>query len=207
MTSLFSPYIKALRLALPLLLLVSAGLSLIAYAIVANMGATHQAHFSYLISLSEREDAGEFRFDGFYALQATDLFASTLAEWIQAPETIVASYAQAELPLPTHNSRQLTQRIRADKAASQLVQVTVRGASADESERIAQALQHVMEEYVVRYHDQGIPALHFRIVPTDTWTSVSTLSIPVIVITTFLFSLFLGMNGVLLVESIKQQKE
>lgn len=199
----FKAYWQRVRLALPWLLLASFAAGVVAYVIASSYPPAHQVHFSYLISLSEREAAGEFRFDGFYALQATDLFAQTLARWIQTPEVIVAAYREAGLTPPTENPRQLTRLIKADKTAPQLVQVTVEETSEEKAGQLTTALQTVMEKNVAAYDDQGIPAIAFRVVATDPWAGKNEVSVPVITTATFVFVFLLALNGVLLLYSVR----
>jgi hypothetical protein len=167
-------------------------------------GTTHEVYFSYIISLREREAGAAYHFDGYYALQATDLFAATFARWLGAPETIVAAHSRAGLPLPGADARQLSDSVRAERTAPQLVQVTVRGRTSQEARGLAQGLRDVMVRYVDDYHDQGIPALRFSATATNEWTGVRQISLPVIAISTFVFSLLLGVNAVLFWESVRR---
>lgn len=196
-------YRTAVTRHLPLLLGISLLTAVLAYGIATRLGPTHQVHFSYLISLSEREPSTEFRFDGYYALQATDLFATTLARVIGTPEVIVAAHQAAELPLPTTDARQVTRLVRAEKTAPQLVEVTVSGDNQETALRLAEGVKQVVDHEVARYHEQGIPALRFRTVPTAVWPSTQALALPLITVATFVAALFLGINLVLLTESFK----
>lgn len=200
----FLPYIAAVRGAFLRLLLVSVAVGVLAYAVVHRLGPTYEVHFSYLVSLSERETVPEYQFDGYYALQATDLFAATLARWATTSEVIVAAYSAAGIDSPTDDPRALGRSVAAVKSAPQLVEVTVRGKQRDEVERLAVGLRRVMEQNVARYHDEGIPALHFRVVATEPWVGTTRLSASVIVSAVFIFTFLFGVNGVLLLESLRR---
>jgi len=192
------PYWDAAKRYLPVLLVISAAASVVAFVLANASDIKYQAHYSYLVSLSQREAAQEYRFDGFYALQATDLFAATLARWVQTPETIVAAYERAGVALPTKAPRDLTKLMRAEKTAPQLVQVTVEGRDERQARELSRALASVMEENIKRYHDQGIPAVTFGVVATDTWVGYSKISVPIITSATFFFTLFFSLNVLLL---------
>lgn len=204
MLDTFSYYWLSVQRALPRLLLFSVAVTFVVWLVVSSVGPTHQVHFSYLVSLSEREAASEFRFDGFYALSATDLFSATLAQWTTTPEVVVAAYDRAGLALPSHDPRVLTRAISATKSAPQLVEVTVKHKDSAAAEQLAQGLRQVMERNIEQYHDQGIPAARFRVVATQPWLGTTTLSVPIITLATFLFVFLLAVNGVLLIESIKR---
>ncbi len=201
-------YLSRFRQYLGLILVVSILGGLLAYAIASRTGRQYQVHFSYVVSLREREDSNEFRFDGFYALQATDLFSQTVAEWISTPEIVVAAYKEAGLPLPGTDPHAVSRIIEAKKTAPQLVEITVKEKTADRAHKLTEGLKVVMNKNIEMYDTQGIPALQFRIVPTEPWTGSSELSAPLIGSATFLFLLFVGINLVLLLISFEgSQKE
>lgn len=186
------------------ILLVSLVVTVAAWLIVLRTGPMHTVHYSYLVSLSEREKADDFSFDGYYALSATDLFAATLASWISAPEVVVAAYAEADLALASRDARDVVQAVTAEKKSPQLVSVAVRHKNQAVAERLARGLQSVIKENVEQYNDLGIPALTFRVVATEPWTSVRQVEVGVVVVATFLFVFLALINGVLLIESIRR---
>lgn len=186
-----------------MLLLFSVLAAVVALVIVKRFDPTHEVHFSYLVSLSERDQVSDFRFDGYYALQATDLFAATLARWVSTPEVIVAAYEAAGLPQPSADPRKLARAVRAEKVAPQLVTVTVRSGTREESEKLAAGLRQVMSGNIARYHNEGVPAVAFTVIASEPWSGVVRLSAPVVVTATFLFTFLLGLNGILLIESLK----
>ncbi len=203
MSDTVTAYWQALLRRLPLLLLLSFLAGAIAYGISSSVAPVHVVHFSYLVSLSQREAASDFRFDGYYALQATDLFASTLAKWIQTPEVISTAHQEAGLKLSSTDPRTIRRMVNAEKTAPQLVEVTIRDADSARAEQLGEGLRTVMEKNIALYHDQGIPALTFRAVPTASWTGKPAVATNVITIATFIFALFISINVVLFRESLR----
>lgn len=175
---------------------------LLAYGIATRGRPRYEVHFSYIVSLAQRERAPEYRFDGYYALQATDLFTTTLASWIGAPEVGVAAYAEAGLPAPA-DARAISHAIRAQKAAPQLVQVTVREDSEGMAASLAAGLRTVMATNVAKYQDEGTPELMFRAVPTDSWTGTVRPPVLVVAAATTAFVLVAGVNLVVFLAAVK----
>jgi hypothetical protein len=196
-------YATVVRRTLPRALLLAAAAALLAYAVVYRVGVVHEVYFSYLVAMSEREPSSEFRFDGYYALQATDLFATTLSSLLTAPETIQAAYEAAGLPLEERSARALGRTVSAQKMAAQVVQVVVRDADAQRAERLVHGLQRVAEQEVARYHQEGVPAVQFRVVATEPWMGESRWSVPVVVGVVFVFTLFLVLNTAVLTASLR----
>jgi capsular polysaccharide biosynthesis protein len=192
--------------ALPLLLLISLFFSASVFSWMHYHKPSSEVHFSYLISLSERDLKTSYSYDGYYALQASESFAETLAFWIQTPEMVVSAYRAANIPLPTTDARVLVKSIRAKKSAPQLVQVTIYSKDEGQAKRLAEGLRQAVEENMNIYHDEGIPDLKFKAVPTGPWLGKQRVSVFVIVFTVFIATLLLGINVVLLKESLNDSK-
>jgi capsular polysaccharide biosynthesis protein len=200
----FKPYISALRRYLPVVLVVTVVATLIAYGVASRFKPTYQVHFSYVVSLTQRDVTPDYRFDGFYALQATDLFAATLAGWIKTPEHVVAAYEEAGIVLPSRDAREVVKAVEAVKTGPQLVQVTVKGEKEEDAQDLAKGLQTVIERQVENYHDKGTPAIGFAVVTDTSWTSLQTVPITMIAAGTFVFVFLFLLNAVLLLESVKR---
>lgn len=202
--SVFEQYWRAVQQKMPVVLMISFVLAVIAWLIVRGIGVGYEVHFSYLISLSQREEVADYSFDGYYALQATDLFTATLAQWIKTPEVIVEAHKESKVDFEVSDPRALSRKISAVKSAPQLIEVTVKGKNREETERLAEGVRVVMNRNVERYHNEGIPALRWRVVETEPWVGQQKLSMIPIVAATFIFAFFMGVNMVLLAESVKK---
>lgn len=186
------------------ILLFSAAAALLAGLIVEGVGETYQVHYSYWVSLSGREEADDFRFDGFYAIQATELFAETLAAWLTAPETIVRAHEAAGLAVMDLNPRGLAERVSAVKKAPQMVEVTVKGKDQKKTEELAAGLRTITMDKIGQYPQDGIPGLRYNAQASNPWTGTVSLSRPIVTGAVFIFVCLLGINLVLLKASWKK---
>jgi hypothetical protein len=201
--SSFHRYWLAWQRQLPWILGLTLLVTMLVYEGAKRLPATQQVHFSYLVSLAERETGSVYQFDGYYALQATDLFTTTVSQWVQTPEVIVAAYQAANLAVPASDPRTLLQHVVATKTAPQLVTVTVKDSDPQVAQKLTEGLQTVMNRNVELYHEQGTPALTFRIVATPSWLGVQRLDVRLITGATFILMLIVASNVVLLRESIR----
>ncbi|MBI4093234.1 MAG: hypothetical protein HY420_04895 [Candidatus Kerfeldbacteria bacterium] len=108
-------------------------------------------HYTTSLSLSvnrvNKESTSDYQYDGFYALQAADLFAQTVVSWLQAPPVLVEIYEQAGLTPPTVGSlRRLTTRFKTKKYSAQNIVVTYSSATADEASKLAAELTKNMQQ-------------------------------------------------------------
>lgn len=168
---------------------------------VARIGARWTVHFSYVVSLKEREATNTYRFDGYYALQAIELFTKTLAEWVVAPEIVAQAHQAAGLPIPSG----ILKVIEAEAAAPQLVRVTVWAGGPAEAEQLAAGLQAVVGDLLQRYDTTGVPAVQFQVVTTQWWGAAAGLNRTMVAVATGLLVLFIGVNLVVLRESLRYE--
>ncbi|MBI3255585.1 MAG: hypothetical protein HYZ63_01290 [Candidatus Andersenbacteria bacterium] len=199
-----SSYLALLKRRLPMILLMSVVAALVGYGVASRIKPSHIVHFSYTVSLAQRDNPTDFRFDGYYALQATDLFASTLAGWMKTPEHVVEAYREAGLTLPSTDARDIVQVVDVVKSGPQLVQVAVKSESKIQAEALASGLRSVIGRQVKTYHDKGIPAVAFTVVADTPWTGLQALPIRTITSGVFVFVFLFLLNGLLLMESIKK---
>lgn len=176
--------------ALPWLLALSVLVALLAAGTVSRFGESWTVHFSYVVSLKEREAATAYRFDGYYALQAIELFTKTLAEWVVAPEMVAQAHRAAGLPEPTG----ILKAIEAEAAAPQLVRVTVRASDRAQAEQLAAGVRAVVAS--------GVPA-EFQVVATEPWATTAGLNKKVVGLATGALVFFVGLNLVVLRESLR----
>lgn len=93
------------------------------------------------------EPTSDYQYDGFYALQAADLFAQTVVSWLQAPPVLVEIYEQAGITPPTVGSlRVLTTRFKTKKYSAQNIVVTYSSATKEEAAELAAALTKNMQQ-------------------------------------------------------------
>lgn len=164
--------IEALYKALIPICIISVLVGIITYGIVRKAPPTYEVHFSYTVAMQQRDAASGFRYDGYYSLSGTELFSGTLASIISSPETIVAGYRNANLPLPTQDPFGLQKKVVAEKAAPQLVQVTIQGASQHDAEVLAHGIATATQAAVDAYNKGGSGTVPFAITQTQPWTGI-----------------------------------
>jgi len=181
----------ALRRNFFLILGVSIVISILAYGIAKKVPGVYEVHFSYMVSMELQDTPSAFRYDGFYALSAADLFSATLASIAISPETIVAMFHRAGISLPTQDATDLGRIVRSKKEASQFVHLTVRDSSKNNAEKLTTALISVMNERIEEYSKKGLSSISFQVIPTQSWTSYSAIK-PLPVASSLFMLVFVG---------------
>lgn len=189
---------------IPVLLIASIIAGIVAYGVASRLPVSYDVSLSYVVSQESRDPVSDFRYDGYYAISATDLFTTTLASWIVSPETVVRFYEKAHIPLPTEDPISLSKRIIAIKAAPQLVNITVKHPSKLEAEKLAAGIAQVVPAFVEQYNTTGSPASRFAVVASSPWTGVSRIAPLPISLIVFVFVFIVGVLWTLFTQALKR---
>ncbi|MEK7500153.1 MAG: hypothetical protein AAB649_06120 [Patescibacteria group bacterium] len=195
--------VDALRRNFFLVLGISIIVFIISFGIAKKIPGTYESHFSYMISLEQKDAPSAFRYDGYYALSAADLFSATVASIATSPETIVAMFAEAHIALPTQDAIDLSRLVTSKKEAPQLVRLSVQSASKSNAEKLSASLILVMNKRIAEYNEKGLSSVAFRAVPTQVWVSYNAIK-PLPVAASLFMLVFVGGNiAVLFRESVR----
>ncbi len=82
----------------------------------------------------------DYQYDGYYALQASDLFSDTVVSWFLTPSVIVDIYNTANVPADVTDLTALTSRFNIKKYSSQNIVVKYSVGNKDDAMKLATAI-------------------------------------------------------------------
>jgi capsular polysaccharide biosynthesis protein len=91
------------------------------------------------------EEGQDYKYDGFYTVQANQMFSDSIETWLEAPDFVNLVYNQAGITSPQSISA-LKDRFDFDKVISQSVAVRINAGSDDEAKKMMEAMIVVMKE-------------------------------------------------------------
>ncbi|HPH78920.1 MAG TPA: hypothetical protein PLH65_02450 [bacterium] len=91
------------------------------------------------------KSADNYKFDGYYAVEANQIFSDSIETWLEAPDFIQLVYDKAQVQSPEKMSS-LKGTFDFDKVISQSVAVRLNGGSKDEVNKLMNAMISVMKE-------------------------------------------------------------
>lgn len=101
---------------------------------------------SLAVSREGRQDTQDYKYDGYYSLQASELFSETVVSWFLSPEVVTDIFEKAEIDPETENLRELSHIFDAEKLAAQNVLVKFKTSNKDDAEKLSRAMQEVVTE-------------------------------------------------------------
>jgi len=100
---------------------------------------------SFAINRTNREATNQYQYDGYYALQASDLFAQTVVSWFSTPSVLLEIYQQAKLDPAIQSVNSLPARFSVRKYSAQNIVVKYTETDNDRATKVADGLKTVME--------------------------------------------------------------
>lgn len=117
-------------------------------AVVAATALPPRYHTSLALAITiHRQDTQEYQYDGYYALQAADLFSQTLMSWFTTPAVVRDILNRAQRADSQGSLEQSQGVFRVQKASGQNVVVSYASLSRDEADRIAESIRQVVTEH------------------------------------------------------------
>ncbi|MFH1750005.1 MAG: hypothetical protein ABH837_03915 [bacterium] len=116
---------------------------------------------------SSIENPDYYEFDGFYAIQSSQLFANTVSGWLSSPDIVKSIYQEANLDLETKNIEELRERIKTSVKSTQsqnnLVDAVFKAKSNLELKKISDATYNVLSQRVEQFNKSTGNKITYRI--------------------------------------------
>lgn len=104
-----------------------------------------QASLSFAVNRISTVASQEYQYDGYYAIQAADLFSQTVVSWFSTPPVLRAVYEAAALTADVTSLADLTRHFKVKKVAAQNIVVTITESNRTRAEQLASAVTTTMQ--------------------------------------------------------------
>lgn len=148
---------------------------------------------SFAINRVNKETTPDYQFDGYYALQASDLFAQTVVSWFSTPSVLQEVYTKAAIDPDLTTAESLVSRFKVKKYSAQNIVVRFSESTTDRAQKMAAALKSVMESQASALNQNSAGKSLFAIVGQTPVITDSRPNIALIAAATAVLSLLLGL--------------
>ncbi len=135
-----------------------------AYIAAATRPVMTGVSMSFAINRTNKEATAQYQYDGYYALQAADLFAQTAVSWFSTPSVLREVYDQANLDPEIRSLNSLPARFSVKKYSAQNIVVKFKERTTDRANSVAAAMKVVMEAKASRLNQSADGKSLFEIV-------------------------------------------
>jgi len=122
---------------------------------------------SFAINPINRQNTSEYQYGGYYALQATDLFAQTVISWLATPSVLQEAYTAAKIDPEIKTVDSLPARFKVKKYSSQNIVVRFSERNEVRATELSRSIRQVMEQKASQLNQTADNKSTFEIVGTD----------------------------------------
>ena len=137
-------YLKIIKKNSKLILTISIITAVSAFVFSATQPAKYETSLSLSVMKDKTQTTDDFKYDGYYALQASEIIAASIEQWLESPEVVNAIYQKAEINQDFKNIKSYTKRFTARKMSTQYVEVKFESKTRKEAEKISVAVVEII---------------------------------------------------------------
>ncbi|MDD5566932.1 MAG: hypothetical protein PHH01_01940 [Patescibacteria group bacterium] len=190
---------KNLVIILALTLIVGAA----AYVFSQYSPTYYKTSISFAVNRVNKQETAEYQFDGYYAIQASDLFSQTVVSWFYTPSVLLEIYDQAKVDPQIDSLERFTNRFKTKKYSSQNIVLTFRERDRATAEKISQSIIEVVQKRGADLNRTADQKALFEVVGSQPVIVEANPAVVLNTIVGLMFGLFLSLGLIYLVRYFK----
>ncbi|NOQ68307.1 hypothetical protein GQ568_02605 [Patescibacteria group bacterium] len=139
-------YLKIIKKDLKLIIIIGIITAVSAFLFSAMKPAVYETSISLAINKNKTQNTDDFKYDGYYALQTSEMLADTIVEWTKSPTIVNSVYQKAEVNQNFKNIKSYTKKFMAKKMSSQHVEVKFKSDTRENAEKISLAIVEIISD-------------------------------------------------------------
>ncbi|MFA6512464.1 MAG: hypothetical protein WCV86_05075 [Patescibacteria group bacterium] len=100
----------------------------------------YDTSISFAVNRISRQDTPDYQYDGYYAIQAADLFSQTIVSWFSTPSVLLEMYRNAGIEPEITSIDAFSNKFRTRKYSSQNIVLRFHEATRERAEQISQSI-------------------------------------------------------------------
>ncbi len=183
-------YLSVFKRQIKLIIVITFVVTLTAFLVTLIIPVSYKTSVSFLISRADRQKTEDYQFDGYYTIQASELFANTVVGWCKTPSITSEVYKKAGFSASEVDIKDLSKKFKAKKTSSQIVEVQFIQKNEQEANNLVYALINTLEEQTNIIYQKKDQDISFEIIASSPVLSESHPNTVLNVLIGFLSGLF-----------------
>lgn len=166
--------------------------TILAVSFAVTRSVSYSTSIAFTVNRINKQDVKEYQYDGYYALQASDLFTETVVSWFLTPSVIVEMYDAAAVPANVRDLSSLTARFKIKKYSSQNLGVTFTSSTESDAAKLSAAVVKTVEYKASQLNQSADRKALFEVVGSKPVTVERSRQVPLVGIVGFILGVFLA---------------
>lgn len=131
---------------------------------------TYDNDLTILVARSGTQATSDYKYDGYYAAQASDTFADNVSQWLASASLVSEIYSRAKIAADFGNLKAFSKAFKAEKLSSQYVEVRYQTKDRESAVKLARSIADVLQEKADSLSKAGNDEMSFKIIYNDPFT-------------------------------------
>ncbi|MBI3115460.1 MAG: hypothetical protein HYZ09_03145 [Candidatus Kerfeldbacteria bacterium] len=151
----------------PFIIVVTLLAGVAALVVAWSRPVRYETSISFAVNRINQGPTDQYEYDGYYAIQAADLFSQTVVSWFSTPSVLREVYDNAGLSVDVSSLNSLVRRFSTKKEAAQNIIVTFAESTEERAAILAEAVTTTMQERAAALNQTADETALFEIVGTN----------------------------------------
>ncbi len=156
-------YIKVIKKNIKIILAIAVLVTVSSYIFSTTRPITYETSLSLFITKEGTQETDNFKYDGYYALQASEIFADTIQEWMKSPEMVNEIYKDAGIDPNFKNIKSFTKKFKAKKMSPQYAEISFKTTSRADAGKISSSVIKVINSKTKKLQENSKEEISFKI--------------------------------------------
>lgn len=139
----------------------------LALALSGLKGAFYDNDMLLLISRNGTQNTADYKYDGYYAVQASDIFSDNISQWLSSASVVSEIYIRAKAENEMKSLKSFSKVFKADKLSSQYVRVRYSSKDRETAKNLARAMINVLQEKADLLSGASAEQIGFKVIYSD----------------------------------------
>lgn len=138
-------YLKIIKKHYKLILIITILVGASSFVFTLKRPVVYDTSLSLFITRTTTQATQDYKYDGYYAIKAAELFSDTVRQWLQSPEVVIEIYKKAGIDLELESLRKLGKILKVYKMSPQYVEVRFKAEEKEKVQKISSVIPSVLQ--------------------------------------------------------------
>lgn len=138
-------YLKIIKKHYKLILIITILIGVSSFVFTLKRPVIYDTSLSLFITRTTTQATQDYKYDGYYAIKAAELFSDTVRQWLQSPEVVIEIYKKAGIDLELESLRKLGKILKVYKMSPQYVEVRFKAEEKEKVQKISSVIPSVLQ--------------------------------------------------------------
>ncbi len=138
-------YLKIIKKHYKLILIITILVGASSFIFTLKRPVVYDTSLSLFITRTTTQATQDYKYDGYYAIKAAELFSDTVKQWLESPEVVIEIYKKAGIDLELESLKKLRKKLKAYKMSSQYVEVRFKAEEKEKAQKISGVIPSVLQ--------------------------------------------------------------